>query len=416
MRIIVLSQWYPPEPESKIHLLARDLAARGHQVTSITGFPNYPSGRLYPGFRMRWRQWEERDGVRVLRLPLYPSHDQSGVRRAVNYASFAATASLLGPPLAGPADVMWVYHPPLTIGFPAWLISLTRHVPFIYEVQDMWPETLTATGMFSSQRATTALAAFARFVYRRAAAITVISPGFKRNLVDKGVPSSKIHVIPNWADEEIFRPVPPDSVLAEEYGLAGKFNILFAGNMGAAQALDNVLDAARQVSNLPNVQFVFVGDGMDVERLKSKAQQQSLTNVKFIGRQPVARMPYFFALADALLVHLRRDPLFEITIPSKTIAYLACGRPIVTATEGDAAAVVSEAGAGLVCRPEDPASLIDAIKTLIAMSPESRAKMGEAGRQTYLRCYTRQVLVDRYEELFRKMAAGQTWVTGVKAT
>lgn len=414
MRIIVLSQWYPPEPESKIHLLARDLVARGHEVTSITGYPNYPTGKLYPGFRIRWRQWEERDGVRVLRLPLYPSHDRSGFRRALNYGSFAACASLLGPLSVGPADVMWVYHPPLTIGMPAWVISLTRGVPFVYEVQDMWPETLAATGMLSSAGAVNALAAFARFVYRRAAAITVISPGFKRNLVGKGVPAQKIHVIPNWADEDVFRPVPPDPALAAEYGLADKFNIVFAGNMGAAQALDSVLDAAGELQELASVQFVFMGDGVDVEQLKSSVQQRSLTNVRFIGRQPVTRMPHLFAHAAALLVHLRRDPLFEITIPSKTIAYMACGRPVISATEGDAAAVVAQAGAGLVCPPEDPAALVHAVRTLLAMSPESRAAMGEAGRQAYLRHYTRHILVSRYEALLQAVAATRRVQAGQK--
>lgn len=406
MRVIVLSQWYPPEPESKIHLLARDLVARGHEVTSVTGYPNYPTGKIYPGFKMRWRQWEVRDGVRVLRLPLYPSHDRSGARRALNYASFAASGCLLGPLLAGPADVMWVYHPPLTIGLPAWLLSLTRRIPFVYEVQDMWPETLSATGMFSSDRAAKLLAALARFIYRRATAITVSSPGFKRNLVEKGVPAEKVHVISNWADEETFSPVAPDLALAEVHGLAGKFNVVFAGNMGAAQGLDNLLEAAAKLRDLPAVQFVLIGDGVDVGRLKLEVQQKLLTNVRFIDRQPATRMPYFFALADALLVHLRRDPLFEITIPSKTIAYLACERPIVIVAEGDAAAVVRQAGAGVTCRPEDPAALADVVRTMFGMGLEERRRMGQAGRQAYLRNYTRRNLMDRYEALLSSVAAG----------
>lgn len=412
MRILILSQWYPPEPESKIHLLAQGLVERGHQVTTVTGYPNYPSGRLYPGYRVKWRQWEMREGVRVLRLPLYPSHDRSGARRALNYLSFAASASILSPLLAGGADVMWVYHPPLTVGIPAWIIGLMRHVPFVYEVQDMWPETLTATGMFSSAGVARLLGALARFVYRRAAAITVISPGFKSNLVAKGVPGDKIHVIPNWADEENFRPVPPDPALAEQFGLVGKFNLIFAGNMGAAQGLENLIAAATQLRDLHDVQFVLIGDGVDVQRLRTLVREQSLDNVQFIDRQPATQMPHFFALAEALLVHLKRDPLFAITIPSKTIAYLACGRPIISVTEGDAATVVREAEAGLICPPDDPAALAEAVRCLYRMSVEERKHLGEAGRSAYLKQYTRRGLMDRYEALFREVAANRKGALG----
>jgi colanic acid biosynthesis glycosyl transferase WcaI len=151
VRILLLSQWCDSEPNFKGGAFGRDLVARGHHVTAVTGFPNYPTGKLYAGYHLRWRQWEHHDGVRLLRLPLYPDHSRSWFKRIVNYLSFAASASTLGAALCGPADVMWVYHPPLTVGIPAWWIGLLRRVPFVYEVQDMWPETLAATGMMPSQ-------------------------------------------------------------------------------------------------------------------------------------------------------------------------------------------------------------------------------------------------------------------------
>ncbi len=403
MRVLTLSQWYIPEPDIKIHLLAQDLAARGHQVTSITGFPNYPQGRIYPGYRQRFWQWERKDGMRVLRLPLYPDHSRSKVHRTLNYLSFAASAALLGPALCGPADVMWVYHPPLTVGIPAWWIGLLRRVPFIYEIQDMWPETMAATRMISNGLVVDWLGKLAKFVYQRAAAITVISPGFKQNLIAKGVPSEKIHVISNWADEEIYRPVSPDLTLADRHKLRGRFNVIYGGNLGAAQAMGNVLAAAALLRDLPEVQFVLIGDGVDEAALRRQATEQGLDNVHFVGRQPVERMPYFFALADVLLIHLRRDPLFEITIPGKTIAYLACGRPILGVVAGDAADVVQDAGAGLICPPEDPAALAQAVRDLFAMPAEQREAMGQAGRRAFLENYTRQVLVDRYEALFQEV-------------
>lgn len=400
MRILILSQWYPPEPASIPHAMACNLVERGHQVLSLTGFPNYPSGKIYPGYRQRLWKREEIDGVQVLRLPLYPDHSRSGVCRALNFLSFAASASLLGPALSGPADVMWAYHPPLTIGLPAWWIDLLRRIPFVYDVKDMWPETLVATGMTRSRMVFALLGRLAEFIYSRAAAIVVPSPGFKRNLIAKGVPADKIHVIPNWADEDLYRPVPLDQALADKYGFAGRFNVVFAGNMGFAQALDTVVEAAQQLSDLPEVQFVFIGDGVDEARLRQMVVQHQVGNVRFLGRQPAKRMPHFFALADVLLVHLKRDPLFEITIPSKTLAYMACGRPILMAVAGDAADVVRDAGAGLICAPQDSKALADAVRTLYAIPAAERERMGQAGREAFLNHYTRRVLMDRYEVLF----------------
>jgi glycosyltransferase involved in cell wall biosynthesis len=254
--------------------------------------------------------------------------------------------------------------------------------------------------MLSNGIAMGMLRGLASFVYRRAAAITVVSPGFRTNLIGKGVPAHKVHVIPNWADDDLYHPVSPDPQLAEELGLNGRFNVMFAGNLGAAQGLEHVLAAAGLLRDLPEVQFVIAGSGHAEGALRTRAQTEGLANVRFLGQQPAARMVHFFALADALLVHLRRDPLFDITIPSKTLAYLASGRPILSATSGDAADVVREAGAGVVCPPEDAAALAKAVRELYGMSPEQRQVLGEAGRKAYLENYTRQVLVDRYEALF----------------
>lgn len=404
MRVLMLSQLYVPEPDIKVHLLGADLARRGHQVTAITGFPNYPAGELYPGYALRWREWEELDGVRILRLPLYPDHSRSSIKRAANYLSFAASASLLGPALAGPADAMWVYQPPLTVGIPAWWIGLLRRIPFVFNIHDMWPETLTATGMMRPGLRLAVLGQLAKFVYRRAAAITVVSPGFKRNLIEKGVPARKIHLIPNWADEDIYYPASPKSEIAVQYGLQDRFNIMYAGNLGAAQALDNVLQTAVRVRDLKEVQFVFIGEGVDKNSLQILAQQRGINNLLFISQQPAERMAEFYAHADVLLVHLKRDPLFEITIPAKTIAYLACGQPILSVVEGDAAQVVLNAGAGLVCPPEDPAALERAVRNLYSMPSEDRKVLGESGRRAFLANYTRAVLMDHYEKVLHGVA------------
>lgn len=409
MRIVVLSQWYQPEPEPKVHLLARDLAARGHTVTAITGIPNYPEGRIYPGFRVRpWPQIELKDGVRVVRVPLYPDHSKSAPKRILNYVSFALSASLFGTLLSGPADVMWVYHPPLTTCLPALALAATRGIPFVYEVQDMWPETLAATGMVRSPRILSAVARVAELLYRRADRLTVISPGFKRNLMSKGVAGWKVEVLPNWADEEIYRPVEPDLEMGRKIGALGRFNVLYAGNFGAAQALDNVLDAARQLRDEPEIQFLLAGDGLEDVQLRKRVESQGIRNIRFLGRVAPREVPVLCALANVLLVHLGPDPLFEMTIPSKTISYLACGKPILTVSRGDPADVVSAAEAGLSCGPGDPAALAASVRAFHGMSEERRSEMGRRGRLYYLAHFTRASLMDRYESLLTEVARGRS--------
>jgi glycosyltransferase involved in cell wall biosynthesis len=380
------------------------LADRGHKVLVITGFPNYPTGSLYPGTHLCFWKWDTLDGIQILRLPLYPDHSRSAVRRVFNYGSFTISAAVLGSVLSGPLDVLFAEHPPLTIGLAAWFLGRVRRVPFLYKINDLWPESVEATGMVRNPVLLKWMGRLERFVYRRAGAIAVISPGFKKNLVGKGVVPDKVHVIPHWAEESLYRPVPPEDQLARDFGMTGRFNVVFAGQLGLAQGLDVVLDAAEKLSDLANVQFVLVGDGTDAGRLRRRVEEKGLGNVRFCGRQPAERMPYFFALADALLVHLKRDPLFEITIPGKTIAYLACGRPVLCAVAGDTAEVVRDAGAGLVCPPEDPIALAQAVRELCMMPRDQREAMGQMGRRAFLANYTRALSVDRYEKLLTQVA------------
>jgi glycosyltransferase involved in cell wall biosynthesis len=302
---------------------------------------------------------------------------------------------------------MYAEHPPLTIGAAAWVLGRVRRVPFLYGVNDLWPESIEATGMVRSRRLLDWIGHLERFVYRRAGAIAVISPGFKANLVGKGVPVEKVHVIPHWADESLYRPVPSDPRLAEELGMAGRFNLVFAGQLGLAQGLDAVLDAADELSDLPDVQFVLVGDGTDADRLRSAARARGLGNVRFLGRQPAERMPHIFAVSDVLLVHLRDEPLFRITIPSKTIAYMACGRPVLMAVEGDAADLIRAAGAGVTCRAGSGKELAGVVRQLRAMPRTVLEEMGRAGRAAFLASYSRSVLLDRYEAILAELAWGK---------
>ena len=403
MRILILTQWYPPEPQKLQSDLAETLRSLGHDVTVLTGFPNWPSGKLYPGYRLRHWQKENRDGVPLIRIPLSPDHSRSVFKRILNYVSFAASAAVLGPWLAPRTDVVHVVHPPVAVGGAGWLISRLWRVPFAYEILDMWPETLRATGMMNSERALSLIGWFAKWVYNRAAAIRVISPGFRDNLLGKGVPPEKVHIISNWVDTDFYKPMKPDPELARKLGLAGRFNIMYAGTIGLAQKLDTVLDTACLLQDLPDIQFVLVGDGIELPRLQETAWARQLHNVRFLGRYPGDMMPDFYALADVLLVHLRDDPLFRITVPHKTLTYLASGKPVLAAVEGDVADVVGSVRAGLTCPSSNPQALADTVRQFFEMSPIERDAMGQNGRRTAYELYRRDYLIGQIAKMLEKV-------------
>ena len=383
--------------------LAQTLMAHGHQVTVLTGFPNFPSGQLHPGYRVQLLQRETIAGVPVVRVPLYPEHSRSRIKRAMNYLSFALSAATLGACAVSKPDVMFVYHPPLTIGIPAYVLSRLWRIPFVYQIQDMWPETLSATGMLNNTAVLKIIGRFAKCVYEKAAAICVISPGFHANLIEKGVPADKVHLISNWVDPQAYYVAAPDPDLAEDLRLSNRFNVMFAGIFGAAQGLEVVLEAAKLLRDLKDVQFVLVGDGIALPGLKKMASDQSLNNVLFLGRYPQDRMPALYALADVLLVHLKHDPLFSITIPHKTLTYLASGKPILAAVAGDTANVVTQAGAGIACPPSDPDALAESVRKLYHFERAGLQRMGMNGSQAAQNLYSREHLVGNIEAVLQQV-------------
>jgi glycosyltransferase involved in cell wall biosynthesis len=405
MRILMLTQWFEPEPTLKGLVFARELVRKGHEVQVLTGFPNYPGGGLYDGYRIRLLQRENIDGISILRVPLYPSHDGSALKRIFNYISFAVSASLLAPLLVNQADVVYVYHPPSTVSLPALMLKLLRGMPFVYDIQDLWPDTLAATGMVSSPLILQCVNLWCRLTYRFANHIVVLSPGFKNKLQERGVPGEKISVIYNWCDEAQITVMERESAERCEPEMSGRFNIVFAGTMGKAQALDAVLNAAQLLAEkLPQVQFVFIGGGIDVERLKQIKVDNKIDNVIFLPRRPVSEIGSALSMADLLLVHLKDDPLFEITLPSKTQAYLAAGRPILMAVRGDAADLVEKSGAGITCSPEDSLGIASSIEKLVSMKQEERDEMGQQGANFYWQKLSIAAGVCSFEGLFNSLA------------
>lgn len=401
MRLLLITQYWPPEPVELPREMAETLQSLGHQVTVLTGLPNWPSGRLYAGYRVRVWQRENRSQVEVIRIPLYPDHSKSPWKRALNLISFAAAATLIAPFSLKKFDLVYFVHPPITLAFPAWLLSVLWRAPLVFEIQDLWPETLCATGMLRSVRLLALVHRFTNWAYRRATAVRVISPGFRTNLVSKNVPPGKIHVISNWVDTETFRPASSDLDLSNELGFESRFTVLYAGTIGLAQRLEVVLDAARFLRDLPQVQFVLMGEGLQAAELQRRCAESNIDNVRILPRRPRGEMAAIFALADVLLVHLRDDPLFRITIPHKVFSYLASGKPVLAAISGDAADIVRATGAGLTCQPDDPGALAALVRRFYLMDPLELQAMGRKARQAASERYNRVHLVKEISKMLQ---------------
>jgi len=408
-RIGMVTQWYDPERGSAAQpgIISRSLLRRGHRVDVVTGFPNYPSGHLYPGYAVRPYLRETIGGVTVHRVPLYPSHDTNPVRRATNYLSFSAAASVTATWVLRDADAVLVHSTPATVAIPAVVLRVLRRKPYVVHVQDLWPQTVVSSGFVDDARAgrmERALHVYCDAVYRRAAAIAVTSPGMAPLIAERGVSEDKIVFVPNWADEASFRPVERDPALAAALGITAAFTVMYAGNFGEFQALDVVVEAADRLHARSDIGFALVGGGVEEARLRRMVAERGLANVTFVGPQPFERMAGILALGDVQLVTLQDVPLFRTTLPSKLQGVLAAGRPVIAAVTGDAAAVVRESGAGEVVRPGSSEELADAVLALAATPSADLTARGTSGRAYYAGRFSEQVVGDRLSALLERAA------------
>ena len=414
IRILVVSQWYDPEPGSAAQagVIARALSRRGAHVEVLTGFPNYPTGELAGGYRVLAYQREVLEGITVHRAPLWPSHSSAAASRALNYLSWAAGASAVGPLKAPLADAVLVHSTPATAALPALALRATRRIPFVVQVQDLWPQTVTSSDFLTRGHLSLLerpLHAMCDAIYRRASAVAITSPGMAPLIAARGVPEAKIRFAANWADEAVFRPVPRDQALGRKLGLTRPFTFMYAGNFGPYQSLDTVLDAAEHLRHRADIGIALVGDGVQGAWLRDEVRRRGLDGVSFVPPVPFSEMTDVLALGDAHLISLQDLPLFRTTLPSKLQATLAAGRPIVGAVRGDAAEVIRDSSAGLVVTPGDAQALSGAIARLADAGSQRLAAFGEAARGYYLRTFSEetasQVLLDLLHE-----AAGRTRV------
>jgi colanic acid biosynthesis glycosyl transferase WcaI len=400
MRIGMLTQWYEPEPGPAAlpSGLARELVARGHEVQVVTGFPNYPTGKVTGGYRQRRRFDEVLGGVNVRRVALYPNHDTSALRRVINYGSFAASVCASGLDVLSDVDALWVNYSPVTIGLPMLALQRRHRTPAVVHVLDLWPDTVTASGLGGGRASAleTPLHRWCDLLYRRAHSVAYISPGVGEVLSQRGVPRDKLAYAPMWADESVncVRPAADE----RGWGLgATTIALVYAGSLGGAQDLSTLVQACARVRDL-DFRCLVAGSGTHEEELVQLATAAGADNVTFLGRLSPAEVAELTAAADVHYVGLNDHPLAGLTMPSKVQAILACGRPIIGSVVGDAADVVRRSG-GWTSQPGDVPALVENLRAVAAAGRGELRERQRSARDLYVAEFARASGVDRIEEL-----------------
>jgi glycosyltransferase involved in cell wall biosynthesis len=434
MRVLIVTHYFPPEtgaPQARLSGLAATWAADGDEVTVLTGMPNHPTGVLPPAYRRAVLRRERADGYRVVRTWLYATPNEGMARKTLGHLSFMASSVLLGWRASGPADVVVVSSPTFFSILSGWLLAKLKRARFVVEVRDLWPAIFVELGVLTSRRVIALLERLELAAYAAADQVVVVSDGFRADLIRRGVPPEKVHTITNGVDTRRFTPdqAVPDDLRARLGAGPDDCLILYAGTHGISQGLPAVADAAALLDGFParrglaepdpgdwfspraaggadvaragdgrgTVRFAFVGDGADKRRLAERVASLGAGNVALRPGVPNAEMPALLAAADICLVPLRDVPLFATFIPSKMFECLAAGQAVVGAVRGEAAQILTEAGA-VVVPPEDSAALAAALGDL-AVAPRRRAELGRLGRSFAVRSYDRAALAREYRKV-----------------
>ena len=402
MNILVVTQYFWPE-NMRINDLVRDLSEKGHEVTVLTGQPNYPEGKVYEAYRQSPADFMSYAGAKVVRVPLV-SRGNSSIRLILNYLSFFFLASTFGAwKLRGKHyDSVFVYAvSPIMAAIPALVIGRLKRAPVFIWVLDLWPETLRAVGVVKHPLLLKPVGAMVSWIYNRADYLLLQSHGFFENVrsyCTKDISSERLIYFPSWAEDDFSDSAVFGSALLERDDSV--FTVVFAGNLGEAQDFAAIIDAAESLKGKAPVRWVIVGDGRMSRWLAEEVSARNLDNVLLLGCHPLEEMPGLFASADALLVSLKTNDVFEKTIPGKVQAYLASGKPILGMINGEAARVIQESGAGFSCPSGDAAALAEITQRLAALDVPVRTRMGACGRQYYESNYSKPKLMARLEKLF----------------
>lgn len=398
MKILIVSQYFWPE-NFRINDLAVALKNKGHEVTVLTGLPNYPEGDFFGGYGIFRRSSDEYNGIRIVRVPLISRGKSKGLRLALNYLSFAFFASLFGPFYCKDRyDAIFVFEPsPITVGLPAIVLKKIRKAPIFFWMLDLWPESLQATGAVSSPFVLGIVRRLVLFIYANCDRILVSSKGFSEQVASLGYPAGNICYFPNWA-EDIYWRRPAESPPPAINNVPEGFNVVFAGNIGAAQSFPTILKAAEILREVPDVHWVIIGDGRMAGWVQEEIKKRNLGNSFYmLGRHAPEDVARIFSRSSALLVALGPDPAFALTVPGKIQSYLACGKPVIASLDGEGARLIEESGAGLSCPAGDAEALARAIRSLRNMSGAEREQMGGNGLKFCQDNFSRTSLIDKLE-------------------
>ena len=406
MKVLLVSLYYVPDigPDPPLmSALVREWLRLGHSVTVVCAFPHYKRKRLPDPYRGKCFETERpADGYKIVRTWVYVPSKGKFWARALNYLSFMLTGGLAAL-FTGSHDVVVVYAPPPTNGLIGYIVSRVFRCPMIYNVQDIYPDIGVKLGVFKNRHVIRLLQQVENFFYAKSAAITVISDGFRQNLMGKGVSEKKLHVIYNWVNTEFIRPLPSMNELRVKKGWKDKFVVLYAGNIGLSQGLELLLDVARKALDMPNIIFVIVGQGEGRRKLESQAKAMSLKNVEFHDFLPEEELPYLLACADVALVMLKSKVISE-SVPSKVYSIMSSGRPIlaVVPPESDTWSIVQETGAGLCVPPGDEEALLSKLRVLYR-DEKLRKRLGNSGRQWVVQNCQPDQAARKYHELFARL-------------
>jgi colanic acid biosynthesis glycosyl transferase WcaI len=399
MRILYLSQYFPPEAgatQTRAYEMARNLVRLGHTVTMLAEVPNHPSGIIPPEYRGKLVERSRLEGIDVMRVWVKASPVKSFRNRMLFYLTYMVNASLAGLLLArGRYDLIYASSPPLFVGGAALALSYLRRIPMLFEVRDLWPESAVALGELSNPRAVAWATRLEQACYRRAAAIVVVTEGIRQRLLQRGQAESKLHLVPNGANVELFHfDAQARARLRQELGLGEKFVVIYAGIHGVAQGLETLVEAARELQNQAQVHFMLVGDGPKKAEIAGLAEQMNLSNLTLMDEQPRAAIPALLSAADAAIIPLRKLEIFKGALPSKMFDSWACERPVLLSVDGEARRVMEAARGGVFVDPEDAHALAGAILAL-RDDPELGRQMGLRGRRYTEQNYSRQAQAEQ---------------------
>ena len=382
VRILFLSDNFPPEgnaPATRLYEHAIRWVREGHDVTVVTCAPNFPEGKLFEGYRNAWRTVEDVDGVRVVRVKTYITANEGFVKRTLDYMSFMVMAFVMSMFERRP-DVVVGTSPQFFTAVAGWAVAVVKWRPFVFELRDLWPASIMAVGAMQRSLAIRMLERLELFLYRRASAIVPVTESFREDLVSRGIPREKIHVVINGVDLDRYAPRSRDEALAREFGLEGKFVAGYMGTHGLAHALTRVLEAAERLGQREDIAFFFAGSGAERAKVEQIVAERRLSNVRLIPRQPKERMPALWSLCDLAIVPLRDSPVFATVIPSKIFESMGMGVPILMSLpDGEATSIIRRTGAGVCVPPEDSQAMAEAIIALVD-DPNRMAVLREKAR------------------------------------